>query len=313
VTYSPTDLLTVRSYLLRELDLQPGVARDADLEPGEVGIVGDAAHLASGGYHVGNDDLARAGLLYSDYSKRESPRDRPGTNAASALDIGDFDATVHGRRNTLRSLSTAIVEASKRGDPRTRDIREVIYTPDGVTVRRWDRLGLRSDGDSSHLWHTHLSFFRDSEGRRAQDDNLLGLLKEIIEGDDMPLTADQEQTLRDTYYWARAACTGRDTAGNVVRDPWDGAPVLGVRQLGVIAADVAAVRAADSAQTAAITALVDTINKMAAGTGGRLDAAPILAAIDDVKTSVHAEVRAQFARLARAGKPEAWSGALSAE
>ncbi|WP_037684611.1 hypothetical protein, partial [Streptomyces griseus] len=48
------------------------------------------------------------------------------------------------------------------GAPDTRDIREIIYSPDGQTVKRWDRLGKRSTGDSSHLWHTHFSFFRDS-------------------------------------------------------------------------------------------------------------------------------------------------------
>ena len=43
-----------------------------------------------------------------------------------------------------------------------RDLREIIYSPDGKVVRRWDRLGKRSSGDDSHLWHTHFSFFRDS-------------------------------------------------------------------------------------------------------------------------------------------------------
>jgi hypothetical protein len=178
MTYAPGDLLAVRHWLLTELDLAPGTARGVDLEPGEVGIVGDPAHASSGGYHEGNDDLARVGHLVTDYSKRESPRDRPGTDAAAAMDIGDFAA----RGQTLRSLTLAVVAACQRNDPRTRDIREVIYTPNGTTVRRWDRLGIRSSGDSSHLWHTHLSFHRDSEGRRDRDDNFLGLLKAIIGG-----------------------------------------------------------------------------------------------------------------------------------
>lgn len=186
MTYSPDDLAAIRDYLIATLDLQPGTARGVDLEPNEVGISGDPAHATSGGYHEGNDDLARVGRLTTDYSKRESPRDRPGSNAASALDIGDFNARGH----TLRSVSLAIVDACQRGDPRTRDIREIIYTPDGVNVHRWDRLGIRTTGDASHLWHTHLSLHRDAEGRRADDNNLGGLLKEIIEGSGDMASAD---------------------------------------------------------------------------------------------------------------------------
>jgi hypothetical protein len=164
VTYAPNDLLAVRSFL---------VARTT-LDPASLGIVGDPAHAATGGYHEGNDDLARVGRLNSDYSKRESTRDRPGTNAASALDIGDC--------YSLHSTTKAIVDACRAGDPRTRDIREVIYTLDDSTVQRWDRLGIRSTGDGTHLWHTHISFFRDSEGRRDDGDNFLGLLRSIFDG-----------------------------------------------------------------------------------------------------------------------------------
>lgn len=177
MTYAPTDLLNVRLWLLARFDINKGLARAADLDPAEVGVVGDDAHAASGGYHIGNDGLARVGRRDSDYSKRESPRDRPGTNAASALDIGDFTGGGH----TLRSLSAAIVDACKRGDSRTRDVREIIWSPDGVNVKRWDRLGIRSTGGSDHRWHTHLSFHRDSEGRRDRDDNFLGLLKAIAD------------------------------------------------------------------------------------------------------------------------------------
>lgn len=190
MTYAPSDLLNVRAWLLARFDINKGLARAADLDPAEVGIVGDDQHAASGGYHIGNDGLARVGRRDTDYSKRESSRDRPGTNAAAALDIGDFANSGH----SLRSLSVAIVDACRRGDSRTRDIREVIYSPDGVNVKRWDRLGVRTTGGSDHTWHTHISFHRDSEGRRDRDDNFLGLLKAIVDrtesaqGADMPLT-----------------------------------------------------------------------------------------------------------------------------
>ena len=53
-----------------------------------IGIVGDRSHRSSGGYHVGNDVLAMIGKLNTDYSKRQTDKDRPGSNAAMALDIG---------------------------------------------------------------------------------------------------------------------------------------------------------------------------------------------------------------------------------
>lgn len=190
MTYAPMDLRNVRGFLIRALDIDTSTSRPNDLEGDEVGIVGDPAHAASGGYHEGNDDLARVGRLSSDYSKAESPRDRPGSDAASALDIGWFDAQVGGRRLTLRDFSRALVVACERGDPRTSDIREIIWSPDGSAVWRWDRLGRRSSGDVSHRTHTHMSFFRDSEGRRDRDDNLLGLLVEIIGGNDVLTNED---------------------------------------------------------------------------------------------------------------------------
>lgn len=184
MTNAPSDLLTIRSMLIKRLDMVPGVARGSDLEANEVGIVGDPAHAATGGYHEGNDDLNRVGRLVSDYSKRQSSRDRPGTNSASALDIGWFDVTLpDGRRLNLRSFSAQVDAACRRGDPRCRDVREWIWSPDGKTVIRWDALGLQTVGDLSHLTHSHGSLFRDSEGRRARSDNFMGLLEEIIGGD----------------------------------------------------------------------------------------------------------------------------------
>lgn len=135
-----------------------------------------------GGYHEGRDLLAEAGRApgpqypQSDYSYAESNRDLAGmSNAASAFDLG-------GNFPRFREITLAVVAACARGDNRCRDVREVIYTPDGRTVKRWDRLGKRAGGDDSHLSHTHVSFFRDSEGRRGGDDNFLGLLRSLFAG-----------------------------------------------------------------------------------------------------------------------------------
>ncbi|MEV5819311.1 peptidoglycan-binding protein [Micromonospora haikouensis] len=126
------------------------------LESAEVGIAGDADHR--GGYHCGSDRV-----VSGDYSVVESSRDSSGlTLDASGLDVGTFSVQSGGRTHDLRSFSVWCVQQCTAGTADTRDIREIIYSPDGKTVKRWDRLGKRSTGDSSHLWHTHFSFFRDS-------------------------------------------------------------------------------------------------------------------------------------------------------
>jgi hypothetical protein len=148
VTYAPQDLLETLAYL--NLQGAPWAS---------LGCVGDPAHAATGGYHVGRDDLAAHGRLGYDYSTTESSRDTNPTDAASAIDFAGAP--------WWRPLTLWLVDQCRAGAPGTEDIREIIYTPDGQTVHRWDRLGIRDSGDDSHLYHTHLSFFRDSEGQRG--------------------------------------------------------------------------------------------------------------------------------------------------
>jgi len=153
MTRAPSNLLAVRTLLLTHLDNAPG---PDDLDPGEVGIVGDSAHR--GGYHCGSDRV-----VTNDYSVVESPRDRSGlSDFACALDVGQFSVTFAGKTHNLRSFSVWLAAQCKAGAADTKDIREVIYSPDGSTVKRWDRLGKRSSGDSSHRWHTHISYHRDA-------------------------------------------------------------------------------------------------------------------------------------------------------
>ncbi|PZF98928.1 hypothetical protein [Micromonospora deserti] len=156
MTRAPENLLAVRRLLLAHLNVDPDTVRSQDLEPAEVGIVGDASHR--GGYHCGSDRV-----VPNDYSVVESPRDSAGlTLDAAALDVGLFEVRSGGRTHNLYSFSTWCVGQCVANAPDTRDIREIIYSPDGRVVRRWDRLRRRSSGDDSHLWHTHFSFFRDS-------------------------------------------------------------------------------------------------------------------------------------------------------
>ncbi|MBM0274143.1 hypothetical protein [Micromonospora tarensis] len=179
MTRAPSTLLAARSLLLTHLDNAPG---PDDLEPAEVGIVGDPAHR--GGYHCGSDRVDA-----DDYSVRESPRDRAGlTLDAAALDVGQFEVRAGDRTHTLATFSLWCVGQCAAGAADTRDIREIIYSPDGKTVKRWDRLGKRTTGDSSHRWHTHFSFFRDAiKAGRDQRPLFRRYLKTIglLEDDDM--------------------------------------------------------------------------------------------------------------------------------
>jgi len=277
MTYAPADISAVRTWLIAAFDLVKGTARGVDLEANEVGIVGDPAHAATGGYHEGNDDLSRVGRLTTDYSKRESGRDRPGTNAASALDIGDFDATVGGRRHTLRSLSAAIVAACRAGDERARDVREVIWSPDGSTVQRWDRLGLRTSGDGTHRWHTHISFFRDAEGRRHLDDNFLGLLKAVAnpsEDDMLESSAAGRNTHNRVYAIMTLQPYGDDKTNPLAE------------KLREISADARASRLA-----------VEALAKLVNAGGGDVDTAVVLARMDELAAADRARDEAQAARV----------------
>jgi hypothetical protein len=161
MTTAPPNLKAARRLLLDHLDMHPGSnAYSGDLDPDEIGIVGDALHF--GGYHCGRDRVDPA----QDYSVVESPRDKAGLSEyASALDVGQFRAVVAGTTHDLRSFSGWLFGECERGAPDTSDIREIIYTLDGVTVRRWDRLRKRTSGSNSHLTHTHISEFRDARGR----------------------------------------------------------------------------------------------------------------------------------------------------
>lgn len=130
-----------------------------------LGIVGDAAHTV--GYHLGRDRIySSTGQGDDDYSVRH-PRDKAGlSGAASALDLG----RLNGKLPELYQFSRWLVAECQREAPGTDDIREVIYSPDGQKVQRYSGVdGLihegPGNGDSSHITHTHISYFRDSEER----------------------------------------------------------------------------------------------------------------------------------------------------
>lgn len=245
MTRAPANLLALRSFLLTHLDNAPG---PDDLDPGEVGIVGDPAHR--GGYHCGSDRV-----VTNDYSVVESPRDRAGlTLDAAALDVGQFEVRSGGRTHTMASFSVWCVAQCAANAADTRDIREIIYSPDGSTVKRWDRLGKRSTGDSSHRWHTHFSFFRDAiKAGRDQRPLFRRYLSSIglLEDDDM---TPEEHNWLATVHKNLTVLDGRNPIGQIYtrmaegRDD-TGVPVTGNWNL--------------QAMTNQLTALQTTLNALA--------------------------------------------------
>ncbi|GAB4104225.1 hypothetical protein AB0C50_19585 [Micromonospora taraxaci] len=223
MTRAPANLLAVRSLLLTHLDNAPG---PDDLDPAEVGIVGDPSHR--GGYHCGSDRV-----VPNDYSVVESPRDRAGlTLDASALDVGQFDVRSGGRSNTLPSFSVWCVAQCAANAADTRDIREIIYSPDGSTVKRWDRLGKRTTGDSSHRWHTHFSFFRDAiKAGRDQRPLFRRYLSSIglLEDDDM---TPQEHNWLATVHKNLTVLDGRNPIGQIYTRIAEGRDETGIAVTG---------------------------------------------------------------------------------
>ncbi|MEU7933999.1 hypothetical protein [Micromonospora echinofusca] len=209
MTRAPQNLLAVRRLLLDHLDIDPDRSRDQDLEPAEVGIVGDPAHR--GGYHCGSDRV-----VTRDYSVVESSRDSSGlTLDASALDVGSFRVSVGGRTHDLRSFSTWCVEQCAADSADSRDIREIIYSPDGKVVRRWDRLRRRTSGDNSHLWHTHFSFFRDST--KANRDQT-PLFRRYLTAIGLIAPPAEEPTMEQTDQLAYKTDVPTRTVGQVLAD-----------------------------------------------------------------------------------------------
>lgn len=161
MTFAPATLTALQAYYVAH----GGV---------NLGIVGNARHCK--GYHLGRDRIygtcackpsgtCVAGLKDNDYSVHTT-RDRNGlTDAASAVDLGKIDGSIV----KLRDFTRFLFDLCQRKTALTNDVREVIGSVDGKTVLGWSALApdkLQSGyGDSSHLTHTHISFYRDSQSR----------------------------------------------------------------------------------------------------------------------------------------------------
>jgi hypothetical protein len=179
MTYAPPTLIALRDFLW----LKTGLSAVA------LGIVGDAAHAGRASYHNGKDRMLSR--LATDYTA-QTARDKAGlSNAASAIDIGNFPR--------LREMSGWLVNRCRSGSNETADIREVIYSPDGLVVLRWDReRGVGSaprpgEADNSHRTHTHVSWYRDAEARDHS-----AVFRHFFDGesDDMKVTRNRWERWR---------------------------------------------------------------------------------------------------------------------
>lgn len=195
MTYSPPTLRELMTYW----QAKGGV---------NLGIVGDVAHQQKGrSYHLGKDQL-----VWDAYS-RITARDKAGlTNAASAVDLG----RLNGSLRELRAFSQSFYRMCQTNQPGTRDVREVIWSPDGIDVLRWDReRGYASparigEADNSHLTHTHISFYRDSEYRPK-----VFLFESIFGSLELPDTSTEE---KDMTVAARAEKPTKSGVVRVLRD-----------------------------------------------------------------------------------------------
>lgn len=125
-----------------------------------LGIVGNSAHTY--GYHVGHDRIyGVGGQGDADYSIRQSADLAGLTDAAAAIDLGHDDKAV------LRAFTRYLWDLCLAGHPTVADIREVIGSDDGVTVYGWSNRSpgalILDYGDATHLWHSHLSYGRQTE------------------------------------------------------------------------------------------------------------------------------------------------------
>jgi hypothetical protein len=176
MSYAPDRLLDLRHFFQIYVPLPDSA----------LGIVGDVNH--DGGYHCGWDRRRIRNGQLSDYSWQDSTRDSSHkTDAASAFDVGWFDVVIGNTRVTLIDFNDWFVRECAASAPDTLDVRSMIYTLDRQTVVRWDRTGKRSGGDSSHLKHTHVSYFRDAEDRDKIGPYKRFFDQYLLKGDELPM------------------------------------------------------------------------------------------------------------------------------
>ena len=195
-----------------------------------LGIVGNASHVV--GYHLGRDRIYDGadgpGIGDRDYSVQLA-RDKAGlSNAASAIDLG----RLNGSYANLRRFSKWLVAQCMAEKPGYRDVREIIYSPDGDRVVRYSGTDGQihtgpGNGDLSHRTHTHISYFRDSAGRdkRPLFAPYFAAPEEIVNSYPCPKVPSIGTVAAGTWLYATSALEANPN--NVKVDPGRDLPYLG--------------------------------------------------------------------------------------
>lgn len=137
------------------------------------GIVGDAAHTY--GYHRAFNEVSSG-----DYS-RQLPLDQVSGTAANYASAVDWSLPESGMKTVTQRLINA---AEHPEDNRLDALREFYGTTNGSDVVGRSHNGIGQawsfvSSDDSHLWHIHLSFFRQKANDRTAIDKVLSVVQGI--------------------------------------------------------------------------------------------------------------------------------------
>ncbi len=283
MTSAPPDLVALRSQLLQVTGLSATA----------LGIAPDAAHLSSGGYHVGVADIRRIGRWNSDYSTRQA-RDRSvGGNMASAVDVGS--AWRNGGRAAWLRFNNLLYQEMRDRPQNLPALRAINVSLDGRRKQRYDQLhrgdGLIASADTVDT-HTHLSFWRDSEGRRAATLARIVELARAAVNNTTPEQAGDDMadfTPADVNAWRQAVRV--DALRGMQETNAAGEPMPIVSAIKQLQAAQAASAQREQDMLTALTALAKS------GTGS-IDVTAVLARIDERTADVTGLIGQQAQRIA---------------
>jgi hypothetical protein len=167
MTSAPITLVTLQNKLVHNLGTR------------NLGIVGDASHVATGGYHIGARSLRDAGMG-GDYSLEYALDNNATHDYACAIDIG-------GSGDLLMKLGNRIVNALKNHDPRVYGKVRAVNAPwGGVTAdRRWDAESPTTTRDdnvqsSSDRGHIHLEVYRTLVMKQSVVDGIYNVFAGVV-------------------------------------------------------------------------------------------------------------------------------------
>jgi hypothetical protein len=174
MTTAPTTLINLQFKLVNNLNTV------------NLGIVGDAAHVATGGYHIGAVTL-RANGMSNDYSLQYPLDNNAQHDFACAIDIG-------GSPDQLMVLGNRIVHALMNQDPRVYNKVRAVNAPfDGQNQdRRYDTESPNNPSDdnvqsSSDQNHIHIEIYRTL----VTDQNVIDGVYDVFAGNNIQVVPTQ--------------------------------------------------------------------------------------------------------------------------